>query len=154
MAYGRGDLSEPYDLCPGGEMFRPLLGLAILACVVGAVGCRSDENPPPRAAGSSAPGSPTPTPAAAPCPSAKEVVAAMAARGWTDFRVTSPIVCDGGWATTTVQLTKMASDPARTVLRRVDGRWHAVTYGTDGLCGARGMRPAPAHIKKALEPYC
>jgi hypothetical protein len=78
----------------------------------------------------------------------------MDARGWTDFRVTSRIVCDGGWATTTVEMTKMASDPAHAVLRQVGGRWHAITYGTDGLCDAPDMRPAPAAIRKALGPYC
>jgi hypothetical protein len=78
----------------------------------------------------------------------------MDARGWTGFRVTGRIVCDGGWATTTVEMTKVTSDPAHAVVRVVNGRWRGITYGTDGLCDASGMHPAPAVIRKALGPYC
>jgi hypothetical protein len=78
----------------------------------------------------------------------------MDAKGWTDYRVTGRVVCAGGWATTTVELTKLASDPAHAVLRHVGGQWRAITYGTDGLCGAPGMRSAPAGIRKALGAYC
>ena len=78
----------------------------------------------------------------------------MAARGWGRYKVTSRIVCVGGWATTAVKVTTVASDPARAVLRNVGGRWRAITYGTDGLCDAPGMHPAPVGIKKALGPYC
>jgi hypothetical protein len=78
----------------------------------------------------------------------------MDARGWTDYRVKGRIVCDGDWATTTVEMTKVASDPAHAVLRHVGGRWRGITYGTDGLCDAPGMHLAPAGIKKALGPYC
>jgi hypothetical protein len=78
----------------------------------------------------------------------------MAARGWGHFKVTARIVCDDGWATTTVEITTVVADPARAVVRQVGDRWRAITYGTDGLCGASGMRPAPAGIKQALGPYC
>lgn len=140
-------------------MFRPLLCLAVLACVVGTAACRSDVDLPDQVAGAPSPGASSGSPVASPspvssCPSAEEFVKAMAAKGWTDYRVTGRIVCAGDWATTTVELTKLASDPAHAVLRRVDGRWRGITYGTDGLCGARGMHAAPADIRKALGPYC
>jgi hypothetical protein len=63
-------------------------------------------------------------------------------------------VCEGGWATTTVGLTTMAADPAHAVVRQTGGTWRGVTYGTDGLCAASGMRSAPPTVKKALGPYC
>jgi hypothetical protein len=134
-------------------MFRPLLCLAVLACVVGTAACRSDANPPRDAAGPPSPVASSGSPAAS-CPSADALIKAMDAKGWGDFRVTGRIVCESGWATTTVQLTKMASDPARAVFRQVRGRWRGITYGTDGLCAAPGMHPAPAAIRKALDPYC
>jgi hypothetical protein len=96
---------------------------------------------------------PSGSPVAA-CPSAEEFIKAMDAKDWTGFRVTGPVVCEGGWATTTVELTKMASDPAHAVVRQVGGKWRGITYGTDGLCTAPGMHSAPAAIKKALGPYC
>jgi hypothetical protein len=88
------------------------------------------------------------------CPSAEEFIKAMDAKDWTGFRVTGPIVCDGGWATTTVELTKMTADPAHAVVRQVAGKWHGITYGTDGLCTAPGMHSVPATVKKALGDYC
>jgi hypothetical protein len=140
-------------------MLRPLLCLVVLACVTGTAACRSDADAPRDVAGSpstgASSGSPVtaPSPAAA-CPSAGDIVKAMAARGWGHYKVTGHIVCDHDWATTTVEVTTVASDPARAVLRHVDGRWRAITYGTDGLCGAPGMHAAPAGIRKALGPYC
>lgn len=138
-------------------MFRPLLCLVVFACAVGTAACRADADAPRQAAGSphaKAPsGAPATTPSAA-CPSAQEIITAMNAQGWTGFKVAGPIVCDGGWVTTVVKLTKMASDPAHAVLRQVHGRWHGITYGTDGLCGAHGMHSAPPAIRKALGPYC
>jgi hypothetical protein len=140
-------------------VLRPLLCLAVLACVVGTAACRSDANPPGHAAGSPSPvassGSPVAggSPASS-CPSAAEFIKAMDAKDWTGYRVTGPIVCDGGWATTTVEITTVASDPAHAVLRQVGGRWRGITYGTDGLCTAPGMHPAPAAIRKALGDYC
>ena len=136
-------------------MFR--LCLAVLACVVGAAACGSDADPPGQVTGSpsaKAPSGAPSQPSAASCPSPKEFTGAMAAKGWGDFRVTAPIVCAGGWATTTAELTKQTADPAHAVLRQANGHWRAVTYGTDGLCGAPGMHGAPAAIKKALGVYC
>jgi hypothetical protein len=142
-------------------VFQPLLCLAVLACAVGTAACRSDADPSRDVAGSPSPGassgSPVTTPSRSPvasCPSAGEFVTAMAARGWGHYKVTGHIVCDGGWATTTMEVTTVVADPARVVVRHVGGRWRAVIYGTDGLCGAPGMRPAPAGIRKALGPYC
>lgn len=137
-------------------MFRSVLCLVVAACAVGTTACRSGEDHHVPSLGASS-GSPVATPSRSPvatCPSAKELVAAMDTKGWTDYRVTGRIVCDGGWATTTVKLTTLASDPAHAVVRSVGGRWRAITYGTDGLCGAPGMQPAPAGIRKALGPYC
>lgn len=136
---------------------RPLLCLAVLAGVAGTAAC-SDTDSPGHAAGSPSAGvsssaAPSGSPAVA-CPSAGEFIKAMNAKDWTGFRVKGPIVCESGWATTTVELTDMSSDPAHAVLRQVGGTWRGITYGTDGLCTARGMRPAPAAIKKALGPYC
>jgi hypothetical protein len=53
-----------------------------------------------------------------------------------------------------VELTKMTADPAHAVVWQVGGKWHGITYGTDGLCTAPGMHSAPAAVKKALGPYC
>ncbi|GAB2822894.1 hypothetical protein GCM10027176_29030 [Actinoallomurus bryophytorum] len=135
-----------------------MLCLAVLAGSVGTAACRSDADPP-RTAGtpstSASSGSPVATPSRSPaCPSAREFIKAMDARGWPHYKVTRRIVCDGGWATTTVEVTTVVADPARAVARLVGGRWHAVIFGTDGLCEAPGMRPAPAGIRKALGPYC
>ena len=140
-------------------MFRPLLCLAVIACIAGSASCRSGTDTPRGVAGSPLARASSSSPVAPPtpdssCPSAGEFVKAMAAKGWGRYRVTSRIVCAGGWATTAVKVTTVASDPARAVLRNVGGRWRAVTYGTDGLCDAPGMRPAPVGIKKALGPYC
>jgi hypothetical protein len=140
-------------------VFRPSLCLAVLACVLGTAACRSDADPPGHAAGSPSAGTSSGSPVTTPspvtsCPSAEEFIKAMDAKGWTGFRVTGRIVCDGDWATTTVKMTKVASDTAHAVLRKVGGRWRGIIYGTDGLCDTRGMRSAPADIRKALGPYC
>jgi hypothetical protein len=140
-------------------VFRPLLCLAVIACAAGTASCRSDADTPRGVAGSPSARAPSRSPITTPspvssCPSAEEFVKAMATRGWGRYEVTSRIVCVGGWATTAVKVTTVASDPARAVLRNVGGRWRAITYGTDGLCDAPGMRPAPVGIKKALGPYC
>ncbi len=116
---GRWAVSGPYD--PGGAVFRRLFGV-VLACAVGATACRS-ETPRQVAA------PPSPTPPARRCPSADEVIKAMDAKGWTDYRVTGRIVCDGGWATTTVELTKMASDPAHVVFQAQGRAVAGITYG-------------------------
>lgn len=125
-------------------MFRPLLCLMVLFC---AAACSSHAAPPAHL-------TPTPVASSASCPSPDEIIKAMDSKGWTDFKVTGRIACDAGWAATSVQLTKTASDPARAVVRLVDGKWHGITYGTDGLCQAPGMKTAPASIRKALDPYC
>jgi hypothetical protein len=140
-------------------VLRPLLCLAAIACVAGTAACRSGADAPRAAPGSPSTGASSGPPVATrspvpSCPSAGEFTKAMAAKGWGDYKVTGRIVCDGGWATTTVKVTTVASDPARAVLRQTGGRWRAITYGTDGLCDAPGMRPAPAGVKKALGPYC
>ena len=138
---------------------RPLLCLAVLTCVVGTAGRRPGADPSGRAGGSPSPSASSgsalagPSPSV-PCPSAEQFIKAMDAKDWTGFQVSGPIVCDGGWATSTVKLTTMAADPAHAVVRQVDGRWRGVTYGTDGLCTASGMRSAPAAVKKALGDYC
>jgi hypothetical protein len=142
-------------------MFRPLLWLVVLTSVLGTAACRSDADPPRHVAGSPPPGassgSPSTTasrPSVPSCPSAEQFITALDTRGWTGFRVTGRIVCDGEWATTTVEATRVVSDPAHAVVRHSSGRWRGVTYGTDGLCDAAGMRTAPASIRKALGPYC
>jgi hypothetical protein len=153
MAYRR---RRQYDDC-GGTVFR--LCVTLLACVLGTAACHSGTGPPDHTAGSPSPAAPsrspitTPSPVGA-CPSPEEFIKAMDARGWPGYRVTGRIVCVRDWATTTVEMTKVASDPAHAVLRHVGDRWRAITYGTDGLCGAPGMRPAPAGIRKALGAYC
>lgn len=76
----------------------------------------------------------------------------MNAKGWTGYRVQGHVVCDGDWATAPVRLTTLNADPARAVFRRAGGRLQALTYGTDGLCGAPGVRSAPPKIKHALGP--
>jgi hypothetical protein len=140
-------------------VFRPLLWLAVIACAAGTASCRSAADPPRDVTGSPSPRASSSSPITTPspgssCPSAGDFVKAMAAKGWGRYKVTSRIVCAGGWATAAAEVTTVASDPARVVLRSVGGRWRAITYGTDGLCDAPGMRPAPAGIKKALGPYC
>ncbi|GAA4619819.1 hypothetical protein GCM10023196_001350 [Actinoallomurus vinaceus] len=64
------------------------------------------------------------------------------------------IVCDHGWAAAHMKNVRGLTDPNWTVLRLRGGKWHLVTYGTDGLCDAPAMGSAPAKVKKALGPYC
>jgi hypothetical protein len=139
---------------------RPVVCVAALAIAGMLVACKPGTKP--HAAASSAASSPSvpagspssPKPATGGCPSAAEIVTAMNAKGWTGFRVNGHVVCDGDWATAPVRQTAIATDPARAVFRRAGGRLRALTYGTDGLCDAPGMAPAPPKIKRALGAYC
>ncbi len=148
-------MAPPHE---GVRVFRPLICLAAAGCAIGVAGCDSGtSHPSEHQAGGSPGASSAAAPArspAGPCPSAEEFVAAMNAKGWTGFEVAGRIVCDGGWAATTVNMKKVASDPARAVLHYSGGKWHGISYGTDGLCAAPGMHAVPAAIKTALAPYC
>ncbi|GAA0371064.1 hypothetical protein NE235_29400 [Actinoallomurus spadix] len=149
-------------------MFRPLIPLAVLACAGGLAACESQDEPKPQSAPSSVPAASTPAVSAAPgtssaapastppapCASAADFLKARAAEGSMEFRVSGRVICDHGWAAAYLKQPAGLTDPAWTVLRNTGGRWHLVTYGTDGLCGAPGMKAAPAKIKKALGPYC
>ncbi|MGI8333762.1 hypothetical protein ACRYCC_27760 [Actinomadura scrupuli] len=134
---------------------RPLRSLAALTCAGALVACGSEAEQPADPTATPSVSAPGPSSAAADaCPRPAEIVKAMDARGWTGFRVRGSVVCDGDWATATVQQTAVSTDPARAVLRRKDGRLRAVIYGTDALCGNPGVRPAPQKIKRALGAYC
>ncbi|GAB3959347.1 hypothetical protein GCM10029978_006220 [Actinoallomurus acanthiterrae] len=135
-------------------MFRPLF-LMVIVCAVGTAACRSQAEhhhaASPAPTKSSAVPSPSPSDA---CASASDFVKESAAGGATGFRVDGRIVCDGGWAAAHMKNIHGLTDPNWTVLRLRGGRWHLVTYGTDGLCDGPEMKSAPAKIKKALGPYC
>jgi hypothetical protein len=150
---------------------RSIACLAALVCAGTLVACRSEtrEGGAPAAtasSGAASPGTPavpvspviptrSPSPTTAACPSPARLIAAMDARGWTDFRVEGRVVCDGTWATAHVRVTSVASDPARALFRSTGGRLRALTYGTDGLCDAPGVpSPPPPKIRRALGPYC
>jgi hypothetical protein len=147
---------------------RPLLLVVALGCAVTlAGGCRSGPGRPSAAGPTVTPSTsgpavtPAVTPAGSPsvrppagCPSPAEVIRSMSARGWTGYRVQGRVVCDGDWATAHVRLVTLKADPARAVFRRVGGRLRALTYGTEGLCGAPGVGSVPPKIQRALGPYC
>ncbi|MCO5968434.1 hypothetical protein [Actinoallomurus soli] len=144
-------------------MLRPVLPLVVLACALGLAACKSQAESKPQSAASSSPAaSATPSTSSAapattpsePCASASDFLTARAAEGSMEFQVSGPVTCDHGWAAAYLKQPAGLTDPAWTVLRNTNGRWHLVTYGTDGLCGAPGMGPAPATVKKALGPYC
>ncbi|MEV0407730.1 hypothetical protein [Actinoallomurus sp. NPDC050550] len=139
-------------------MFRPLF-LMVIVCTVGAAACSSQTDhhqaASPAPTKSSAAPSPSPSPSPSDtCASASDFVKELAASGATDFRVDGRIVCDGGWAAAHMKNVRGLTDPNWTVLRLRGGRWHLVTYGTDGLCDGPEMKSAPAKVKKALGPYC
>src|SRR5919205_970752 len=134
MPYGR--LWHPDRRRPtGGSVFRPLFCLMVVACAVGSAACRSQAEHPHAA-------SPSPTPSDA-CASASDFVRELGAGGATGFRVDGRIVCDHGWAAAHMKNVRRLTDPNWTVLRLRGGRWHLVTYGTDGLCDGPEMKPAP-----------
>jgi hypothetical protein len=127
-------------------VLRPLFPLALLACAGGLAACGGQADPSRHRATSAAP--------AGPCASASDFTRLRAGDGARAFRVTGRITCVDGWAAAYLKQSQGLTDPVWTVLRRRGGRWHLVTYGTDGLCDARGMGSAPAAIRKALGPYC
>lgn len=114
----------------------PLLALGLSACGPDEPQARSTPTPHKPAS------SPSPSPSER-CPSPDEVVKAVDADpAVADMDITAKdrIVCDGGYATTTVRSPE--TDAALVILHYENGQWHTVVVGTD-ICApdSDGTRP-------------